>query len=226
MEEILARIEKSLDDGFLSKEEKRTLKQMFIQQHLSANDRMDLIIQAIRFAEQRADKKNYRAVVRWLKKVSKLLAKEFQEHFHNNAFFSHTHDIRKHVIDEILAAKISIDICMFTISDDMIADAITAVFKNGIKTRIITDDEKVMDKGSDIFKLKYRGIQIKIDSIKSLMHHKFSIIDSHKVITGSYNWTRTGSEVNNENIIISDHRNIVNAFQDEFNRLWDQMTPL
>ena len=115
---------------------------------------------------------------------------------------------------------------MFTISDDQIADAITATFKRGIKTRIITDDEKIMDRGSDIFKLKYRGIEVKIDSIKSLMHHKFAIIDSHKIITGSYNWTKTGSEVNNENIVITDNDAIVKAFIKEFERLWPAMEKL
>ena len=58
------------------------------------------------------------------------------------------------------------------------------------------------------------------------MHHKFAIVDSNKVITGSYNWTRTGSEVNNENIVITDNETIVDAFIKEFGTLWDQMTIL
>ena len=161
-----------------------------------------------------------------MKKVSQILGNFTHEPHYNNAFFSHKHNIRQKVIDTIGAAERSLDICMFTISDDQIADAITATFKRGIKTRIITDDEKIMDRGSDIFKLKYRGIEVKIDSIKSLMHHKFAIVESHKIITGSYNWTKTGSEVNNENIVITDNDTIVKAFIKEFERLWPEMEKL
>ena len=226
MKEIIAMLEETLEDGFLSKEEKKELREIISQQHLSHMTRVQLIIQAIRIAEQKINGENYQAVIRWIKKVSNVLGNFTSEPHYNNAFFSHTHDIRKLVIDALDSAEKKLDICMFTISDDQVADAITRAFKRGINTRIITDDEKVMDKGSDIFKLKYRGIEIKIDTVKSLMHHKFAIIDSHKVITGSYNWTRTGAEVNNENIVITDNDTIVTAFIREFERLWPEMTTL
>ena len=80
-----------------------------------------------------------------------------------------------------------------------------------------------MDKGSDIFRFKHKGIPVKIDSDKSLMHHKFAVVDDKKVVTGSLNWTRSGSEINNENIVITDNYRIVTAFNDEFRRLWEQM---
>ena len=226
MKEIIAMLEETLEDGFLSKEEKKELGEIIANQHLSHMARVRLILQAITIAEQKIDEKNYRAVIRWIKKVSSVLGNFSSEPHYNNAFFSHTHDIRKLVIDAIQDANKTLDICMFTLSDDHIADAITHAFKRGIRTRIITDDEKVMDKGSDIFKLKYRGIEIKIDTVKSLMHHKFAIIDNHKIITGSYNWTRTGSEVNNENIVITDNDTIVHAYIMEFDRLWPEMEAL
>ena len=226
MNEIITRIEETLEDGFLSREEQKELREIIEQRHLTHLSRVRLILQAIGIAEQKADEKSYKAVLKWLKKVSQILGNFSDEPFYNNAIFSHEHDIRKQVVDTIQAAEKTLDICMFTISDDQIADAISTTFKRGIKTRIITDDEKIMDKGSDIFKLKYRGIEVKIDSIKSLMHHKFAIIDSHKIITGSYNWTRTGSEVNNENIVITDNDAIVQAFIKEFERLWPKMEVL
>ena len=219
-------LEETLEDGFLSKEEKKELREIINNQHLSHMARVKLILHAIGIAEKKIDEKNYNAVLRWIKKVSQILGNFSSEPHYNNAFFSHTNDIRKLVIDAIGEARKTLDICMFTISDDKIADAITKAYKGGIKTRIITDDEKIMDKGSDIFKLKYRGIDVKIDSIRSLMHHKFVIIDSQKVITGSYNWTRTGSEVNNENIVITDNDTIVYAFIKEFEKLWPQMETL
>jgi len=226
MNKIITLLEETLEDGFLSREEKKELRGIIEVSHLTHMNRVRLIQQATKIAEEKVDDHNYQAVFKWLKKVTQILGDFSAEPFYNNAFFTHTHDIRKQVIDTISAAEESIDICMFTLSDDKIADAITTMHKKGIKTRIITDDEKIMDKGSDIFKLKYRGIPVKIDSIRSLMHHKFAIVDSHKIITGSYNWTRTGSEVNNENIVITDNDTIVQAFIKEFERLWPQMETL
>ena len=118
------------------------------------------------------------------------------------------------------------DIGMFTLSDDLIATSILNAQKRGIAVRIVTDDEKIKATGSDILTLKTNGVKVKIDSDKSLMHHKFMIVDGSKVITGSYNWTRTGAERNNENIVITDNITIVKSFEREFEKLWDTMKTL
>jgi phosphatidylserine/phosphatidylglycerophosphate/cardiolipin synthase-like enzyme len=96
----------------------------------------------------------------------------------------------------------------------------------GTQVRIITDDGKIFDKGSDIYSLDRMGIKIKIDSFRSLMHHKFVLIDNQKLLTGSYNWTRTGSDINNENVLITTKKSIVKAYKHEFKRLWKTMKPL
>ena len=130
------------------------------------------------------------------------------------------------MIGAIEEAHHTLDIAVFTISENNVANAISDAKNRGIKVRIITDDDKINDVGSDIFKLKSRGLHIKIDEHNSLMHHKFAIIDGVRVLNGSYNWTRTASEVNNENIVITNNPTIVKAFAQEFERLWDQMKDL
>jgi phosphatidylserine/phosphatidylglycerophosphate/cardiolipin synthase-like enzyme len=144
----------------------------------------------------------------------------------NDAYFSHYDDIRKIAIKNLKSAKSDLKICMFTISDDPIAEAIAACYKKGIHVRIITDDGKIFDKGSDIMPLNKKGINVRIDSDKSLMHHKFVIIDNVKLLTGSYNWTRTGADVNNENMLVTTNNRIVRGYKREFRRLWLEMNPL
>jgi hypothetical protein len=144
----------------------------------------------------------------------------------NKAFFSHHDDIRDFVIKMLKSAKTDLKICMFTISDDPIAETIAGCHKMGTQVRIITDDGKIFDKGSDIYSLDRMGIKIKIDSFRSLMHHKFVLIDNQKLLTGSYNWTRTGSDINNENVLITTKKSIVKAYKHEFKRLWKTMKPL
>ena len=144
----------------------------------------------------------------------------------NNAYFSHHDDIREIAIKNLRSARNDLKICMFTISDNPIAEVIDECYARRVNVRIITDDGKIFDKGSDIMPLYKKGINIRIDSDKSLMHHKFVIIDNVKLLTGSYNWTRTGADVNNENMLVTTNNKIVRAYKKEFRRLWLEMSPL
>jgi phosphatidylserine/phosphatidylglycerophosphate/cardiolipin synthase-like enzyme len=55
------------------------------------------------------------------------------------------------------------------------------------------------------------------------MHHKFAIIDSRLVLTGSYNWTRSAAAYNHENILVTGNKQVVNSFEKEFSRLWQEL---
>ena len=53
------------------------------------------------------------------------------------------------------------------------------------------------------------------------MHHKFALFDRRLLVTGSYNWTRGAAEGNYENIVVIDHRRLVEQYCEEFDRLWE-----
>lgn len=126
------------------------------------------------------------------------------------------------IIEEIRYATKSIDICVFTISDNRIADAIEYAHSKGVKVRIITDNDKSYDLGSDVEKLAKTGISVKIDSSPQHMHHKFALFDNKKVLTGSFNWTRSATDQNAENILITNNNKAIERYQREFERLWHQ----
>ena len=69
------------------------------------------------------------------------------------------------------------------------------------------------------------GIQVRHNESSYLMHHKFLIIDSHVLITGSFNWTRQAIVGNNENLIVTTHPKLVPVYQSEFNKLWILFDP-
>lgn len=58
------------------------------------------------------------------------------------------------------------------------------------------------------------------------MHHKFAVFDETIVLSGSYNWTRSAAEDNDENIIVTNEQKIVRAFRIQFEKLWPQMQPI
>jgi len=226
MDDIKRYIDQSLGDNFLSKDENQQLILMMSGQYLSPKKRVNLVQYAVDKASEKANQENQQYVFKWLKKITQVLGDFGTDEEHNNAYFSHTDDLRSKVIEALKGAKKNLSISLFTISDNAISEAIRKVHDQGIIVKIVTDDEKLLDRGSDIYRLKHHGIPVKIDSDTSLMHHKFAVIDSLQVITGSYNWTRTASELNYENILITNNARIVDAFDQEFQRLWNQMEAL
>ena len=57
------------------------------------------------------------------------------------------------------------------------------------------------------------------------MHHKFAIVDGNVLINGSFNWTRQAITGNQENLIITEDKNITQLFMREFQKLWEQYDP-
>ena len=77
--------------------------------------------------------------------------------------------------------------------------------------------------GSDIERFERAGIQVVVDNSEHHMHHKFAIFDRRITLTGSYNWTRSAAEYNEENILVTHDRRIADRFQQEFERLWKKL---
>lgn len=139
--------------------------------------------------------------------------------------FSPGPDCKNLIIEHIKSAALDLWVCVFTISDNDITRALLRAHQQGVNLRIITDNDKSMDAGSDIFELEDAGIQIRTDQSSSHMHHKFSIADGSRLITGSYNWTRSAEQYNQENIIATEHPDLVRPFKIEFRRLWSLLDP-
>ena len=95
--------------------------------------------------------------------------------------------------------------------------------RRGVKIRIISDNDKAHDEGSDIIDLARTGIAVKVDVTPYHMHHKYAIFDNKVLITGSYNWTRSAAEYNEENIIDSPDPKLIAPFAKHFAALWAKL---
>lgn len=125
----------------------------------------------------------------------------------------------------IYDSKKSLDICVFSITNDHIANAIYVSSQRGVKVRIITDDECMKQKGSDVLDLAHSGIPVRTDNDeRSHMHNKFAVVDDKYLINGSFNWTTQAVNYNQENILIIENKTLVKEYQNEFNRLWNQFS--
>jgi phosphatidylserine/phosphatidylglycerophosphate/cardiolipin synthase-like enzyme len=115
------------------------------------------------------------------------------------------------------------DVCVFTITDDRISNCLLDAHRRGVKVRIITDNDKALDEGSDVHRLGRAGIEVREDQTPFHMHHKFAVFDGSRMITGSYNWTRGAARNNHENVVVSDDVRLIGPFVREFAALWDEL---
>jgi phosphatidylserine/phosphatidylglycerophosphate/cardiolipin synthase-like enzyme len=138
----------------------------------------------------------------------------------SRAYFSPGEACLSAILGELGRARRAADICVFTITDDRIARAILEAHARRVRVRIITDNDKQYDGGSDIGRLRGAGIALKVDETEHHMHHKFVIVDGATLLNGSYNWTRSASAFNEENLIVSSEAGLVAAFSGRFAELW------
>ena len=143
----------------------------------------------------------------------------------NQAYFSPGPNCRIAIEQAMETALSELLICVFTISDDRLSDAIMAAHRSGLTVRVISDNDKMHDRGSDVERLSQAGVDVRIDCSPEHMHHKFMVIDGHTVMNGSYNWTRSAETRNEENIIAVDDPLLANRFSEEFERIWKLSEP-
>lgn len=123
----------------------------------------------------------------------------------------------------IKLAKKSIDLCIFSFTNDDLANEVKAAHQRGVKVRIVTDDEAMKGKGADSERMSAAGIPVRCDSEEKYhMHNKFMIVDSLFLITGSFNWTFQAGKSNQENIVVLDGEYFIKKYNEEFNKLWGQ----
>jgi len=225
MDDIIKLIEASITDKVLISGEKKVLKKLIIENQFNKRELDFLrsnIFDIAKINQELLSKEN---LIDWIETANKLtLTNNKTNPSKTYAHFSPGNSCRNTIIQKIKSAKDSVKICVFTISDDQISQEIIACHKRGISVKIITDNDKCFDLGSDIEFIEKKGVPVKIDSSPNHMHHKFCIIDKTTLITGSYNWTRSAAERNQENILVTTEKEVTKSYVREFEKLWDNLT--
>lgn len=212
-----------LNDNILNRKESRTLKEMFEEIRPGRHDKHSLRSKLFELAKERLTGDNSLEILDWLENSVKLLIDDYgDETPANKVLFSPGEECRNAVMNIINSAKNKLRICVFTISDDDIANSIIKAHKRGINIKIISDDDKQYDIGSDVNKFKNVGINVRVDQTPNHMHNKFMTADNLICLTGSYNWTRSAARYNQENILICKDKYTIKKFDSEFDRLWDE----
>ncbi len=142
----------------------------------------------------------------------------------DKAFFT---DIRSQILSLLETAKEEVDIAMAWFTSGELFDSILSCIGRGVNVQLILLDNPInfMEYAPDFNEFIKKGGTLKIaNPDDGFMHHKFCIIDKQYVITGSYNWTYFAETRNIENILITDSPAVVSQYQEEYNRLKEQIS--
>ncbi len=213
-----------LADRRLSPTEKKALQAVLVERR--AGEALLTLFRSRAFSLARASVKDARSreVISWLEEtVQALHAPRTVETSRMEAHFTPGEGPLKAIIQQIQAARGSIDVCVYTVTDDRITRALLEAHGRGVRLRVVGDDDKALDAGSDMERLHEAGVPVRLDRTEAHMHHKFAVFDRLRLLTGSYNWTRSAAAHNHENVLVSDDARLVQPFCRAFDALWDTL---
>lgn len=153
-------------------------------------------------------------------------------------YFSPDDDVRQKLITAIESERCSIYIAVFTLTDKRIAKALWHAYRRGVKIQILTDPTCIKDRFNKINYLSHKGIPVYVyniahngPSVYSCMHHKFAIFgcngeNKRYVWTGSFNFTKSASDSNQENVVVIHKRATVDRFEQQFQKIKERSSRL
>jgi phosphatidylserine/phosphatidylglycerophosphate/cardiolipin synthase-like enzyme len=219
-QDIDALLRETFDDERLSRGERRALAALVTS---PPELRLRVRRRSFEVARALAATAKLDLVLTWLEEVQKALTDAPpQATTESEAWFSPHQQVYTRIIHALDQTRTRADLCVFTITDDRVTTAILAAHRRGVRLRVISDNDKAHDLGSDLERLGRAGIAVRVDRTPAHMHHKFAIFDGETLLNGSYNWTRSANDENQENIVMTREPGLIRAFETEFDRCWSQ----
>ena len=128
---------------------------------------------------------------------------------------------------EIAQAERSIRFMTFVFSLEELAQAMLLQAENfDFTVEGIFEERNSTANWSQLPALHCAGAKVRQDGNRYILHHKVIIIDEDTVITGSFNFSSSAAERNDENIVIVRNAAIAGLYLDEWQRLWDSAEEL
>lgn len=131
--------------------------------------------------------------------------------------------IKNGILELIKQAHIYIYIPSFVITDKTITSELINAKKRGVDVKIIADALNASTKHSKNQELRNAGILAKAENYAGKMHSKTMIIDDEYLVLGSMNFSYSGENKNDENVIILHNSGAAKFYKDFFLYQWDRI---
>lgn len=137
--------------------------------------------------------------------------------------FSPADNITEYIKSAIENAKHYIYIPIFFITQKELIQPLINAHNRGVEIKIINDATNARAKYSIHNTLRENGITVKTENYAGKMHMKSIIIDDELTITGSMNFTKSGNNYNDENVLIIKDKVLAKYMKNSFLYLWNKI---
>ena len=163
-EQIDDLLKRTLSDSRVSRGEKKILTAMVKEQQGDAQKLGFLQHRAFELARQELISPDAIQVLDWLEDVIKTFKEPAPLELPDvDAYFSPGEDCLQKIKSLFRTARKKVDVCVFTITDNRIVEEMVQAHLRKVAIRIITDDDKSLDRGSDISRLEDLGVPLRRD---------------------------------------------------------------
>ena len=138
--------------------------------------------------------------------------------------FTRFGSIAEAVCELLCGAHETVDAALYRFNHPRLAEALSDASQRGVRVRLVLDYGKFAESTTTKHLLVPAPLAMRLLHGRrgqgSKMHHKFAILDSQMVLTGSYNWTLESEDLNYENLVVLSGSEVVDAYGSEFEALW------
>ncbi len=133
-------------------------------------------------------------------------------------YFSPPDEVMQKLVAEVNKAQKSIKFMAFTYTHQDLSAAMIARAKAGVTVEGVIENRGASN--GALVPLFCANLPVRTDGNKYTMHHKVIIIDDSTVITGSFNFTNTADNANDDNILIIRNPIVAALYLQEFAKVY------
>lgn len=138
-------------------------------------------------------------------------------------YFSPDDSVLDALVPVLEGAQESIYFLAYSFTSNQLGDIVREKAVAGLKVAGVMDEEQIKsNEGTEFDPFRQADLDVRMDGIEGLMHHKVFIVDQKIVVFGSYNFSQSAEERNDENLIIVYNPVIARQFVQEFQRVQEQ----
>ena len=135
-------------------------------------------------------------------------------------YFSPVDNVMDKLVAYVQGAQKSVRFMIFTYTDTNLANAMIARYQAGVDTEGVIEDRGASQ--GAMVPLFCAKVPVKLDGNKYTMHHKIIVVDESTVITGSFNFTKSADQENDDNVLVIHNADLAKLYLQEFDRVWGQ----
>jgi len=119
-------------------------------------------------------------------------------------YFSPKGGCTEAIVDSLRTATNTILVQAYSFTSAPIAKALVDAHKRGVNVTVILDKSQRTERYSEADFFLHADIPTFIDARHNIAHNKIMVIDGHKILTGSFNFTKAAESENAENLLVID----------------------